>query len=228
MAEEVPTAEPTKKQQLPRPKWDYFLKNRRANLHDAVALSMNVRPARIDGLVSDKTAKISNVFRARLQAARLEMPAGGAIVVVEEGYEDDGSDWIVDLKSFVAFALARGWGQKIENFKLLGPGCSSNGSLENAAKKHKAPVAFVAALIQVLVQIATRAAEKGHEFDVKKMPGQKEDFYELARLLDIEFRSANGTLSTYMKNLCQFKGGRSSQPTDFYRDLFPELFDDRK
>ena len=189
---------------------------------------MNVSPARIDGLVNDKTAKISNVFRTRLQAARLEMPVGGAIVVVEEGYKDDGSDWIVDLKSFVTFALARGWGQKIEKFQLLGPGCPSNGSLENDAKKHKAPVAFVAALIQVLVEISKRAAIAGKEFTVREMPGQKRDFYELARKYDPEFINSDATLSTYMKNLCQFKQGRASQPTDFYRDLFPELFYDRK
>ena len=226
MTEEEPKAEPASKQRLPRPNWDFYLKNRNATLHDAIALSLNVSPARIDGLAAERTAKVGIFFRNRLRAARLEMPVDCAIEVVEEGRENDGSDWIVDLKSFVTFALARGWGRKLEKFQLLGAESPFTNSVKNDVKELKAPVAFVAALIQVLVAIASRAATDGKKFNVQEMPGQKRDFYELARKFDKEFSSTDATLSTYMKNLCQFKQG--ARQTDFYRDLFPETFCDRK
>ena len=87
--------------------------------------------------------------------------------------------------------------------------------------KRKAPDAFVAALIRLLVDIAVRAAKNDMPFDVTAMPGTKQNLQELAEKIDPEFKHTPKTFDDYLAGLCQFKQGAKS--TDFYIKLFPEL-----
>lgn len=87
--------------------------------------------------------------------------------------------------------------------------------------KRKAPDAFVASLIRLLVDIAVQATKKDIAFDVTAMPGTKENLRELAIKFDPEFNHTLKTFDDYLAGLCQFKQGAKS--TDFYLKLFPEL-----
>ena len=223
MSKEISGVEPGAKLRLQRPRWSYYKKDKQASLHDAVSLSLNVSPGRMAALVRDSTAGTCGIYLKRVRAARLEMIDGGDIKVLEKGVEHDGRDWIIDLKSFVIFALARNWGNKIEDFKLLGTGRSLPiDDVKTSAKTHKSTVGFVAALIRLLVEIARRAALKGEEFNVCEMPGVRTDLHELAEKNDVDLRCAKGTFETYIKGLCKFK--RGARETEFYRNLFPELY----
>lgn len=211
-----------KKQRRPRPNWSKYLKDRHASLHDAVALSLNISPVKIDILLNDSKTKIGAAFRARAKAARLEMHVGGFIVVVEEGDLADGLDWVVELKSFVSFAIARDWG-KNQNFLRLGTVSPLDNFVEPVQKLEcKTPVKFIASFIQMLVEIAKRAEKAGQEFNVDSLPGQKIDLHELGRQLDREMACKESTFSTYIKGLCKFKQG--AKRDDFYKNLFPDLF----
>lgn len=210
------------KKKRSRPNWDFYLKNRHASMHDAVALSLNISPVKIDLLLNDPKDKIGVRFWSRAKAARLEMHEGGFIVVVEEGDLADGLDWVVELKSFVSFATARDW-SKNENFQRLGTVSPLDNIVEPVQKlESKTPVKFIASFIQMLVEIAKRAEKAGQEFNVDSLPGQKIDLHELGRQLDRELECKESTFSTYIKGLCKFKQG--AKRDDFYKDLFPELF----
>ena len=222
----IATVEPAERPRLIRPNWGTYLKDRKAFLHEAVAFSLNVSPKQMVHLVSENTTKTCRIYIMRLRAARLEMNLSGAITVIEEGRKNDGSDWIVDLKSFVAFALARGWGCSNKKFKCLGAESSTTNAIETNQKLEiKTPIRFVAALIRMLTEIATRAGVEGKTFNVQAMPGQRKDFQELANNLGNDYGDLwheESTFNTYIKGLCQFKQGASR--TDFYRNLFPEQF----
>lgn len=88
--------------------------------------------------------------------------------------------------------------------------------------KRKAPAIFVAALFRLIAAISKRAAEKGMPFDVTAMPGTKADLRELAIRFDGKLTKAPSTFDDYLFGLIRFKEG--AQETNFYRDLFPELF----
>lgn len=89
------------------------------------------------------------------------------------------------------------------------------------APKRKAPDAFVAALIRLLVEIAWRAGAKGLPFDVSQMPGKKEDLLAVAKKFDGKvFQKSLSTFDTYISGLCQF--GQGAVHSSFYADLFKE------
>ena len=90
--------------------------------------------------------------------------------------------------------------------KDLGSAAPNNNKVGEGAKvKRKAPDAFVAALIRLLVEISRQAALSGKTFDVRAMPGQKADFYKLVARFDADLRcNSADTFSTYLKGLCQF------------------------
>jgi len=88
--------------------------------------------------------------------------------------------------------------------------------------KRKAPDIFIAALIRLIAEISKRSAQKGIPFDVNEMPGIKADFRELAIKFDSRFNKAPSTFDDYLAGLLRFKQG--AQETDFYQELFPELF----
>ena len=221
MPTDIPVDESPKSPRPKGPNWPLHLKKRKAYLLDAVALSMNLSPKSVPRFLASTRKTQINAFDIRLEDARLEMTPNGAITVIEKGSEVDGSDWIIDLKSFVAFAVERGWGVNNENFKKLGgQGDANSAALAGDKKVHKAPITFVAALIRILVEIAKRAAKAEEDFDVKAMPGTKKELYELAMKFDYFPTGAFKTFDSYIKGLCQFKQG--ARKTDFYRNLFPE------
>jgi len=88
--------------------------------------------------------------------------------------------------------------------------------------KRKAPDIFVAALFRLIAEIGKRAAGKGMLFDVTAMPGTKADFRALAIEFDGRLIKAPSTFNDYLAGLLRFKEG--ARETNFYRDLFPELF----
>jgi hypothetical protein len=221
----------------PRPKklnWAPYLKDSAAYLHEAVALSLNVSPIQMAKPKSDTNDPISRKYIMRMRAARLEMGPGAAITVFEEGKRDDGSDWIIDLKSFVIFALSRDWGAKSEEFKQLGAEkpssntselkteCSTSIAPKDETKFVKAPVRFVSALILLLVEIAKRATKNGEPFNVEELPGQREDLKELSDQFGLFPSCTQSTFNTYTKGLCKFLPGQPK--SNFYRNLFPEKF----
>ena len=210
-----------------RPTWSFYLQNRNASLHDAVALSMNISPRQIDSVIRDD-AKKKKLFAARMRAAALEMNDSGFIKVVEKGYQDDKSDWIITLRSFVEFSLPRNWGVKNKNFQTLGEAnniAASTRDNDNPEKsKRKAPDKFVAALLRLFVEIAKRASKQDISFEVNALPGTKEDLRQLAIKYDSELDKELRTFDDYLSGLCRFPQGRPTGKNDFYSNLFPELF----
>ncbi len=95
---------------------------------------------------------------------------------------------------------------------------------EKEAPTSKAPNLFISSLIQLLVEISRRAAsaEPPRPFSTEEMPGVKADLRELADKFDMELKHPESTFHTYIKGLIKFKPG--AQPTDFYKQLFPENF----
>lgn len=91
--------------------------------------------------------------------------------------------------------------------------------------KRKAPDAFIAALLRLVVEISKRAATAGEEFDVEKMPGVKADFLELAERHDPDLKKALRTFDDYLAGLVKFSNG--AKPSSFYRGLFPEIFQNK-
>jgi hypothetical protein len=88
--------------------------------------------------------------------------------------------------------------------------------------KRKAPDIFVAALFCLIAEIGKRSAGKGMPFDVTAMPGTKADFRALAIKFDGKLIKAPSTFNDYLGGLLRFNEG--ARETNFYRDLFPELF----
>lgn len=91
--------------------------------------------------------------------------------------------------------------------------------------KRKAPDAFIAALIRLLVEIAIRATKHDLPFNVSKMPGQKKDLYAVAIKFDQVFDKSLQTFDDYLSGICQFQQG--AKPSDFYTKIFPEYFPDQ-
>ena len=95
---------------------------------------------------------------------------------------------------------------------------------EKKAPISKAPNSFVSSLIQLLVEISRRAASAVPPvpFNTLEMPGVKADLKELAEEFDVELKHPLSTFDTYIAGLIKFKSG--AQPTEFYRQLFPDQF----
>lgn len=217
-----------------KPNWRYYLKDSNATLHEAISLSLNCDPTRMADILSAKaiseaSKKKARIYAKRLRAARLEMPEERAIIVLEETSKEDGSDWIIDLRSFVKFALTRGWGEKNDNFRLLGTQNLSDKSEGNEinlneGKTPRASAHFLADLLKLFVEISRRAARNNVEFDTNRMPGQKVQLREIATKFSANLDVKDSTFKTYIKGLCRFHEG--AQKADFYKDLFPEYFSD--
>lgn len=95
--------------------------------------------------------------------------------------------------------------------------------VELNATKQKAPDAFASALRHLISEISRRAAKQGLPFDAREMPGRKADLQEVAEKFGEGFGCYTPrTFDDYLSGLVQFKKG--AQPSDFYRRLFPELF----
>jgi hypothetical protein len=83
-------------------------------------------------------------------------------------------------------------------------------------RKGKAPDAFVAALIKLLVRIT----KEYPSLDVNAMPGTKADLHELAYEWDADLRCKLSTFDDYIGPFCQFKKGRpSKEAPNFYLQL---------
>lgn len=96
-------------------------------------------------------------------------------------------------------------------------------SAENQPKKSKkTPPEFATAFGDLIADVEKRAIEQNCEFSITALPGRKIDLQEIANLLDPRLRHTKSTFSDYLKGICKFKKG--ARETDFYRDLFPELF----
>jgi hypothetical protein len=221
MPESKPHNESPKAISRKRPVWRRHLEKRYGKLHDAVSLSMNTSPSSMRKLISlDK--KVGSVYRNRLDLARSECVSGGRIAVVERGQKEDGSDWFVDLRSFVAYAETISAWKLTDQFKLLGTHEPATPSGSDSAKaKRKTPDSFVVALMKLLVEISRRAALQKQDFSIDAMPGEKVDLYKIAKHFDIDLRVKESSFATYVKGLIQFKQGAGS--SDFYDTLFPEL-----
>jgi hypothetical protein len=87
-----------------------------------------------------------------------------------------------------------------------------------AKAKRKAPDAFVAALVRLLVEIAKRDPK----INVDAMPGIKKDLYAVAIKFDAELECTEMTFDTYIEGFCKFK--RGSRRGSYYEELFPEYF----
>lgn len=215
-----------------KPNWRYHLKDGNATLHEAISLSLDCDPTRMTDIlsaeaISDASKKKAGIYAKRLRAARLEMPEEGAIIVLEERSEEDGSDWIIDLASFVEFAISRGWGKNNDNFKRLGTQnrATKTNDAEMSLKDAKAPragVKFVADLLKLFVEISHRATIKNREFNVDMMPGQKQQLREIASKFSDNLDLKESTFNTYLKGLCKFT--QAPQESDFYKTLFPDYF----
>lgn len=196
--------ESVKKIPRKRPKWNIYKKMRRLTLHEGIALTYNISPPHMSILIEDDE-ELLNKYCTRLKMARRECSDKGSIEVIERGQEKDGSDWTVTTDSFLRFVEEMDWKVK-DDFKDLGSAAPNNNKVGEGAKvKRKAPDAFVAALIRLLVEISRQAALSGKTFDVRAMPGQKADFYKLVARFDADLRcNSADTFSTYLKGLCQF------------------------
>jgi hypothetical protein len=206
-----------------RPNWSVWHLNKCGSLKDLVALSMNISPRQIDNLVvTDLTVK--KTYENRLKAAYLEVASpNSTILVVERGTQSDRSDWLANVKSFVAFAVGRNWNSLKDEFCDLGINDSSAETISHTSQPsdRRAPNEFVSALIRLFVEISKRATKEGVEFTTNELPGIRKDLQELANQVDQDLKLAESSFNTYIKGLCKFKQGARS--SDFYFKLFPEL-----
>ena len=84
--------------------------------------------------------------------------------------------------------------------------------------RRKAPDAFVAAFVRLLVEIAKRDPA----INIDEMPGIKKDLLAVASKFDAKLDCPESTFDSYIEGLCKFK--RGSRPSKYYEDLFPEYF----
>lgn len=201
------------------------------SLEEAVALSLNIVPGSLSKLdvKSPKKIKKQKTYDARLLVASRQ--AEGVIKPAVK-LSDNGAYQgclMVDPSSFVSFALSiEGWKKTLpKQFIEIGEFKEINDfdvdSNKGREKEIKAPVYFVAALIQLLVDCACRAQKIDVSFDVNNMPGVKTDFFTVAKRHNQSTFAGREftTFDTYIKGLCKFRSG--SKSSDFYKDLFPEL-----
>jgi hypothetical protein len=87
-----------------------------------------------------------------------------------------------------------------------------------AKAKRKAPDAFVAALMMLLIEIAKRDPA----ININEMPGIKDDLLGVASKFNDKLDCPLATFDTYIQGFCKFKKG--ARTGDYYRNLFPEFF----
>ena len=99
--------------------WRVYQNRSRSTLADAVALSLGRSPAKINTLIG-KEKPLRKAFKTRLKTAMLETLGNGRLELVNKGSSPDGSDWVVEIDSFVALAVELGWGSLTRQFMQLG------------------------------------------------------------------------------------------------------------
>ena len=224
------------RQRRKTPDWATWRQRRNCSLKDAVALCLDIHPAALASLKKNNSVKYRK-YLARLKTAGLETYELGAITVIPHhpGSGNEPGSQVVSLASFVAYAMDQeSWRDKLpaEFVKLkdvhdkapYGPegGSHITGAIQSSVKQ-KAPVKFVAALIEVLVTMAKLAQKLGlgDEFVVTALPGTKEDFRAVAvKLSSVIDGLQPRTFDDYLDHLCKFKSGARSG--DFYQKLLHE------
>lgn len=195
-------------------------------LSEAVALSLNWSPKNIRFAFGNKKS-LKTAYRTRLGMARREATPNGKIKVAEKGRNNDGSDWIIDTRSFVTLADQYGW-KVPEQFITLGLNPPPTPKPNNRSKRHRQPPEqFVHGLQKVLSLIAAKAAEKGEQFDQKSMDGTKKDFWIFACNACAEINVRYNSFDTYIQGICTFKAGRN-RPGEYYLKLFDGFFPEIK
>jgi hypothetical protein len=101
------------------PNWGLWKKRRKASIANAVALSLNISPGYLPTLRKTNLRKYS-VYATRLKTACLAVGDTLHPMSDHKAGGDEPKTYIVELKHFVPFALAMGWGEKHEGFKDLG------------------------------------------------------------------------------------------------------------
>jgi hypothetical protein len=84
--------------------------------------------------------------------------------------------------------------------------------------KRRAPDAFVAAFVRLLVEIAKRDPT----INIDEMHGTKKDLLAVAIKFSDKLECSPTTFDTYIERLCKFKSG--SRHVSYYEELFPEYF----
>ncbi len=204
------------------PKWSFYGKMSQMKLSEAVALSLNWSPKKIRFAFGNNRS-LKTAYRSRLGMARREATPSGKIKVAEKGRNNDGSDWIIDIRSFVTLAEQYDWTVPVQ-FRTLGQHPISKTRAKQKTKRHRhPPEQFVHNLQKVLLLIAAKAVEKGEPFDQRSMHGKKRDFwmfaYKSCAGINIKFSS----FDTYIHGICSFKRGRNPAP-DYYLNLFDGSF----
>lgn len=194
-------------------------------LADGIALSLNWSP-RVIKIALRAHHKIGVAYRTRLDKARLEATTIGKIKVAERGALNDGSDWIIEIRSLVSLADEYGWPVP-DQFKKLGLSSTITTSPKNTNnRRKKTPPAFISQLQKVISEIADRAATKGIKFSQNSMDGTKKEFWDFARKSCAGLDVTYNTFDTYIHGICKFKPGRSQR--GYYLDLFDGLIPEIK
>lgn len=152
--------------------------------------------------------------------ARREATPTGKIRVAEKGKNDDGSDWIIEIRSFVQLAQEYEWGGLTEEFKRLGlqPQATPFRRKKQPSPTLRASASFAASLQKVLSVLAKKAKEKNVNFDPQSMEGTKKEFWDFVckscAAVDVSFP----TFDTYIHGICRFKPGARAR--GYYLTLF--------
>ncbi len=125
---------------------------------------------------------------------------------------DDAEDWVNPFDQFVWKKNER------PDFDNIYQPQIENGLKPVNKAKRKAPDAFVAALVRLLVEIAKRDTN----VKIDEMPGIKTDLFAVASKFDAKLEYTESTFDSYIEGLCKFK--RGSRTSKYYEGLFPEYF----
>lgn len=125
---------------------------------------------------------------------------------------DDAEDWENPFDQF-------GWSADVlPNFEnIFQSQIEAEPKSLNMAKR-KAPDAFVAGFVRLLVEIAKRDPA----INIDEMPGIKKDLLAVARKFNDILDRPESTFDSYIEGLCKFKKG--SRTGKYYEEFFPEYF----
>lgn len=125
---------------------------------------------------------------------------------------DNAEDWVNPFDEF-------GWTEnELPDFDNIHQPQIEKGLKPINIRKRKAPDAFVAAFVRLLVEIA----KLDPNINIEKMPGTKPDLLAVASKFDAQLDHTLTTFDSYIGGLCKFKHGARS--SDYYKKLFPEFF----
>lgn len=125
---------------------------------------------------------------------------------------DDAEDWVNPFDQF-------GWMKNERpDFDNIHQPQIENGLKPVNKAKRKAPDAFVAALVRLLVEIAKRDPD----INIDEMPGIKTNLLAVASKFNAKLDCTETTFDSYIEGLCKFK--RGSRTSKYYEELFPGYF----